>query len=100
MSKSASRYLQRAARVSAGMYRIGGYKFKHVSKKKKKKKRLKISRTINHQPKQQSVESFNVPKFKKDQSPIPPCGYEARLVDGKYLLSKGGKEHAQIVAKP
>lgn len=49
MSKSASRYLQRAARVSAGMYRIGGYKFKHISKKKKK--RLKIIRTINHQPK-------------------------------------------------
>ena len=45
------------------MYRIGGYKFKHISKKKKK--RLKIIRTINHPTKKQPVESFNVPKFKK-----------------------------------
>ena len=98
MSKSASRYLQRAARVSAGMYRIGGYKFKHISKKKKK--RLKIIRTINHPTKKQPVESFNVPKFKKAKSAIPSCGYEARLVDGKYILCKDGVEHAQIVAKP
>ena len=45
------------------------------------------------QTKEQSVASFNAPKAPKDN-------YQARLVDGKYLLSKNGEEYAQIVTKP
>ena len=51
------------------------------------------------QTKQQSVESFNLPKG--DLAPkTPQDNYQARLVDGKYLLSKNGEEYAQIVTKP
>ena len=51
------------------------------------------------QTKEQSVASFNVPKG--DIAPkSQKANYEARLVDGKYLLSKNGEQYAQIVTKP
>ena len=46
MFKSASLYLQRTARLSAGMYQIDGYKIKNGSKRKKEK--TKIISTIKH----------------------------------------------------
>ena len=45
------------------------------------------------QTKEQSVASFNMPKNGS-------ISYQARLVDGKYILSKNGEEYAQIVTKP
>lgn len=51
------------------------------------------------QTKEQSVASFNKPK-NESSSESPTTSYEARLVDGKYILSKNGEEYAQIVTKP
>ena len=46
--------------------------------------------------KQQSVDSFAMPKTKKAKGSIQMFGYEARLVDGKYILSKDGVEYTQF----
>jgi hypothetical protein len=48
--------------------------------------------------KQQSVDSFVEPK--KAKGSIQMYGYEARLVDGKYILSKDGEEYTQFTANP
>lgn len=50
--------------------------------------------------KQQSVDSFVEPKTKKAKGSIQMFGYEARLVDGKYILSKDGEEYTQFTANP
>ena len=52
------------------------------------------------QTKQQSVDSFVEPKTKKAKGSIQMFGYEARLVDGKYILSKDGEEYTQFTANP
>jgi hypothetical protein len=51
------------------------------------------------QTKEQSVASFNKPKGESSPE-APAANYQARLVDGKYILSKNGEEYAQIVTKP
>jgi hypothetical protein len=51
------------------------------------------------QTKEQSVASFSMPKGEFSPAPLT-TSYEARLVDGKYILSKNGEEYAQIVTKP
>lgn len=46
--------------------------------------------------KQESVDSFVMPGSKKAKGSIQMFGYEARLVDGKYILSKDGVEYTQF----
>jgi len=46
--------------------------------------------------KQESVDSFVMPGSKKAKGSIQMFGYEARLVDGKYILSKNGEEYTQF----
>jgi len=48
------------------------------------------------QTKQESVDSFAMPGSKKAKGSIQMFGYEARLVDGKYILSKDGVEYTQF----
>ena len=67
--------------------------------KKKEAGTARVATVKVKQTKEQSVASFNLPKG--DLAPkAQKANYEARLVDGKYLLSKNGEQYAQIVTKP
>ena len=90
--------------ISKRIEKAGSLELLEKNFKSKKGKRVgSANASVNpvkaKQTKEQSVASFNKPKG-ESSSESPAANYEARLVDGKYILSKNGEEYAQIVTKP
>ena len=90
--------------ISKRIEKAGSLELLEKSFRSKKGKRIGSASALTKsvkvkQTKEQSVASFNKPKG-ESSSEVSTTSYEARLVDGKYILSKNGEEYAQIVTKP